>query len=102
MARLLVTGGADAFHDKLERWRNHYQQVRLSAQRALNLCVCVMLMDGLLGKLAFTGGASILVGSQCAILGWLGVLGTAYFYVSESPVATWVLNHHPSWCALIP
>ncbi|MGH8128167.1 MAG: hypothetical protein ACRETC_07335, partial [Gammaproteobacteria bacterium] len=69
---------------------------------ALLIYACVLLMDGLLGKYMFPTFASALVAVQCAVLAWLGVFGTAYFYVGEGPLAMWVLNHHPSWYNPVP
>lgn len=63
---------------------------------------CALLMDALLRNLSFTLASGALMAAQCAVLAWLGVFGTRYFYVGESPLAMWVLDHHPAWYAPIP
>jgi len=63
---------------------------------------CALLMDALLVKWTFTLAAGALVAAQCAVIAWLGVFGARYFYVSESPLATWAMGHHPTWYAPIP
>lgn len=63
---------------------------------------CAFLMEAMLGRIAFSVTSGALLASQSALLAWLGVFGTTYFYVSESPLATWVFDNHPSWYAPIP
>lgn len=61
-----------------------------------------LLLDSLLRPIVFGAWSIALVLSQVAVLGYFGIRGNAYHYVQMSPLATWLLHHHPSWYRPLP
>ncbi|MEO6967150.1 MAG: hypothetical protein ABI132_01655 [Rhodanobacteraceae bacterium] len=61
-----------------------------------------LLLDSLLRPVVFVAWSIALVLIQIMVLGYFGIRGTAYSYVQMSPIATWLLHHHPSWYRPVP